>query len=276
MILAAYQGLCADGQVEANIANSMDVFDRASQAGADFLLMPEAYLSGYGSREIVESGAMSIDDPRLGELVAHTGTSGTVLIVGMCEREEGAIYNTVLILQEGCLLGKYRKTMLTGSDYREMGFGVDLDLPVWRAKGATFGVIICADSSYIEVAQTMWWKGAQIIFSPHYNSIDAGSMDDHRIRVHNNHRGMAALLQVPVVRSNVVNWDRIPRLGYGDTAIYDSRGHPIAEAGLFTEGLITAEVDVAGPPAIGTRLRIPLEVRRQLAKAMLSADVAEF
>ena len=276
MLIAAYQGVCADGDPEANLAVARDVFDRARGTGADFLLMPEAFLSGYGSKALIEAGAMAVDDARLGRLIDHTSGSDLVFMVGLCERADATIYNTELIIQAGRVLGAYRKTMLTGSDYRAMGFGTDFDLPVWQAKGVTFGVIVCADSSYMEVAQTMWWKGAQIIFSPHYNYIPSDGMDDHRIHVRNNHVGIAALLQVPVVRANVVNWDRAPRLGYGDSAIFDARGHAVTEAGLFKQGLITAELDLAARPSIGGRMRIPMEVRQQLSRAMLSAEIAQF
>jgi predicted amidohydrolase len=181
-----------------------------------------------------------------------------------------------LIIHRGELLGRYRKTMLTGGDYRQMGFATDWDVPVWRAKGITFGVIICADSSYIEVSLAMWWQGAQIIFSPHYNSIPYAGMDDHRIRVRNNHIGTAALLGVPLVRANVINWDHPGNLGYGDTAIFDENGQPLAEAGLFRERLITAEVDLSKGRSRKARLRIPMEVRKTLADCMARAEVAPF
>jgi len=276
MRIAAYQGVCADGDVAANIATTTKVYDQAMALGADFLLLPETFLSGYGSREPVERGALTLDDPRLVALLAHTAQNDMVLIVGLGERQGAAIYNTALIIQRGAILGAYRKTMLTGSDFRDMHFATDWDLPVWRAKGVVFGVIICADSSYVEVAQTLWWQGAQIIFSPHYNSMPSQAMDDHRLHVRNNHRGLAALLQVPVVRANVINWEHAPRLGYGDSAIFDARGEPLAEAGLFREALITADVDLAAKPPIGGRWRIPRAVREQLARAMLDAPVAEF
>ena len=276
MIIAAFQGVCKDGDVQANLARAIETFDQAHAAGADFLLMPETWLSGYGEKEVIEQCAMTLDDPRVKRLVAHTAGHDLVFMVGMSERDGDQILNTELVIHDGRILGTYRKTMLTGGDYRQMGFGTDFRLPVWQAKGITFGVIICADSSYIEVAQTLWWKGAQIIFSPHYNYIPSEGMDDHRIRVRNNHVGAAALLNVPVVRSNVVNWDRAPRLGYGDTAIFDDCGRPLAEAGLFTERLITAEIDFTQQRSRNGRLRIPMEVRRQLADAMVSCPVGEY
>jgi len=276
MKIAAFQGRCRDGDVEGNIATAIRMFHEAADAGADFLLMPEGYLGGYGTPEVTRSTAMALDDPRLARLVAETAAHDVVFIGGLNERRGEAIYNSAAIIHRGAVLGTYRKTMILRSEHREMGVSTDFDLPVWQAKGITFGVIICADSSYIEVAQTLWWKGAQILFSPHYNYIRSDAMDDHRIRVRNNHAGTAALLGVPVVRSNVVNWDRAPSLGYGDTAIFDERGHPLAEAGLFTECLITADVDLSRARPREERLRIPLAVRRQLAEAMLAAPVAEF
>lgn len=276
MRIAAYQGVCRDGDLDANLTAAIETFDQAVDLGADFLCMPETWLSGYGERELIERCALALDDPPVQTLLDHSAGHDMVFMVGMAERAGEQIMNTELILHDGAILGAYRKTMLTGGDYRQMGFGTDFDAPVWQAKGITFGVIICADSSYIEVAQAMWWQGAQIIFSPHYNYIPSDGMDAHRIRVRNNHVGIAALLSVPVVRSNVVNWDRAPRLGYGGTAIFGDDGHPLAEAGLFTECLIHADIDFARVRARSGRLRIPLALRQQLADAMLAAEVAEY
>jgi predicted amidohydrolase len=68
-------------------------------------------------------------------------------------------------------------------------------------------------------------------------------MDDHRLTVRNNHIGIAAHHAAVVARSNVVGY-RVEddRYGYGDSAIFGPNGQPIAEAGLFAEKLITADV----------------------------------
>ena len=274
--LAAWQGWCGDEDVEGNVAAARRAIAAAGERGADFLCLPETFLSGYGSREIVERGAMAVGDPRLERLGREAGERGLVLLVGFAERMEGArIGNTVAIYDGGSLLGIYRKTMRTGSDAREMGFCRDYDLPVFRAKGITFGCIVCHDSSFIEPAAVMAYRGAQVLFSPHYNSIPAEGMDAHRIRVRNNHVGLATLLGMFVVRANVIGLrgpaDGKPaRLGYGDSAIFDPSGVAVAEAGLFREGLIVAEADL-GAARGGTARRdeLPDRVRQQLAETLL-------
>ncbi|HZO86751.1 MAG TPA: carbon-nitrogen hydrolase family protein [Chthonomonadaceae bacterium] len=162
--------------------------------------------------------------------------------------------------------------MLTGGDARDMGFCRDYDLPVFQAKGLTFGCIICHDSSFVEPAQTLAYQGAQVIFSPHYNAIVMAGMDEHRIKVRNNHIGLAALLGVFVVRANVIGMGTIlpDDLGYGDSAIFDPNGVAIAEAGLFRERLIVAEIDPAVAARSGTARRdeLPDRVRSQLAETL--------
>ena len=270
--LAAYQGYSVRGDVDANVATARRAIERAAEERADFLCLPETFLSGYGDRATVEHAAISAEEARLAALGGEAGRHGLVLLVGFSERlADGRVGNSVAIFDGGQRLGIYRKTMLTGGDYKEMGFCTDFELPVWRAKGLTFGCIVCADSSYFETASTMAYRGASVLFSPHYNCIAPEGVDAHRIRVRNNHVGLAALLELYVVRANVVHRDDPRGLGYGDSAIFGPDGRPLAEAGLFREGLIVAEAEIPEERATGgsrLRKRVPMAVRRELSAAM--------
>ena len=145
-------------------------------------------------------------------------------------------------MYKGKLLGKYRKIMLTGGDKNTFGFTPGSAMYIFEAKGIKFACIICADTSYPEPALMARKLGAVILFSPHYNSIALHAMDAHRIRIRNNHIGIAALTKMTVVRSNVINVSP-DRLGYGDSSIFSNHGVPLAEAPLFKETLITAKID---------------------------------
>ena len=255
--IAAYQGRCTD-DFDVNLVNVFGIIDRAGKDENDFLCFPEGYLSNYKADLMVP-----LDHPRVRELIDYTREYDMVVIVGISEQVSEEAFNTALILYQGEILGKYRKTMLTGSDKK--AFASDYELPVFEAKGVQFGVIICHDSSFIEPALTMRWKGARLLFSPHYNSIAYGRMDEHRTLVRNNHVGLSVLLQMVVVRANVIGGDE-NSLGYGDSAIFSPLGVPVATAPLFKEALISAEFDdsVFTKKSWRTRQEIPLEVYRQL------------
>jgi predicted amidohydrolase len=204
------------------------------------------------------------------ELVELTGQYDMVVIVGISEKEADEFFNTALVLYQGRMLGKYRKTMLTGGD--KASFASDYSLPIFEAKGIPFGVIICHDSSFIEPALTMRWKGARLLFSPHYNSINYERADEHRTLVRNNHVGLSVLLQMVVVRSNVVGGNK-DSVGYGDSAIFSPLGVPIVAAPLFKEALISAEFEesVFIKESWRSRGEIPLDVCQQLWKAAKEA-----
>lgn len=255
--IAAFQGKCSN-DFDQNLKKVLEVITSCSQEGADFLCFPEGFLSDYSSRL-----AVRLDDPKIQELVRLTGQYDTVTIVGLSERENGNVFNTAIVIHRGRVLGKYRKTMLTESDAKQ--FASDYSLPVFEAKGIRFGVIICHDSSFVEPAMTMRKKGARLLFSPHYNSISSNRMDEHRRKVRNNHIGLAALLQMVVVRSNVVGWKE-DDLGYGDTTIFSPLGDVVASAPLFQETLITAEFERAifKKESWASQKELPEEVLQQL------------
>src|ERR1700737_3239331 len=81
--IAAWQGRCADGDLSANLQTAHRAIDMAGKEQVDFLCLPEAFLSGYGSREIVEQGALSLEDPRLADLAAGAAARDLVLLIGL-------------------------------------------------------------------------------------------------------------------------------------------------------------------------------------------------
>lgn len=268
--VAAWQGPCLGGDVAANGAVVHRVIGEAAEKGVDFLCFPETFLSGYGTKEMVARGALALDDPRLTEIARRAGDAGLVLLLGLAERDEdGRLFNTIAVYDGGERIGTYRKSQRTGGDVA-MGFGADYELPVFHARGICFGCIVCHDSSFLEPAATLAYRGAEVIFSPHYNAIPFGHMDAHRLHVRNNHVGLAALLGVFVLRANVVGKDTIVDgdLGYGDSAVFGPDGVPLAEAGLFTERLLFADLD----PAQARKMRwkrdnVPSELHQALAAA---------
>jgi predicted amidohydrolase len=240
LTISVYQGRCADGDFDANLVTVRKAVLDALARGSDFLVMPETFLSGYDSREHMTHGARRIDDPQLQSFITESAAHNMVVIVGIARVTEEGIYNSVLVIHKGQLLGTYSKMMLTRGDRNQLGFLPGKEMPVFTAHGAKFAVIICHDSSFPYPALIAKLKGAEILFSPHYNDQDAQNVDAHRKWVRNCHIGLACQMKMVVARSNVVGTSK--GVGYGDSFIVNPRGEMLAEADLFRTEMITAKV----------------------------------
>jgi len=244
--LAAYQGPIVENDFAANLRKVESVLESTRELALDFLCFPETYLSGY-SPAAARDASVALADPRLTAFIARTRLYDTVILVGTAERRPAGIFNTQLIIYQGELLGTYSKCMLTEDDRQHFARG--MDFPVFHAKGIPFGVVICADTSYVEPALLLRWKGARLLFTPHYNCIPPEGIDtpsgvvtywEHRTMVLNNQAALAALLKMVVVRSNVVIIGQ-DGLGSGDAAIWDMNGVQVASGAPFTETVVTAD-----------------------------------
>ncbi len=242
VVISSWQGPCRDGDFAANMATVRQVVRLALERGSDFLVFPETFLSGYGDLAIVEKGARGVDDPELRRFIAESAGHTMTILVGMARRTGQGIRNTVLVIENGKLTGTYDKCMLTGSDRDAMKFVPGEDVPVFESHGAKFSVVICHDTSFPHLAMLAKLRGAEILFTPHYNSIGPQRMDDHRKWVRNCHVGLASLMKLVVVRSNVVVTAKPDSPGYGDSFIMSPQGEIIAGAELFRTELVTAKI----------------------------------
>lgn len=270
VVVSAYQGRCEDGNFDANLATARQAVKEALARGSDFLALPETFLSGYSSREEMRRGARRLDDPQVRAFIAESAQHHMVVIAGLARITDEGIYNTALVIYRGRLLGTYDKIMLTKGDRDRLGFLGGKEMPVFEANGARFAVIICADSSFLYPAMIAKLKGAEILFSPHYNAEPPNVMDAHRRWVRNCHIGLACHLRMVVARANVVVEDK-QGLGYGDSFIINPRGDMLAEAELFRTEMITAKV---GPELFklpyGRSLKdVPANIRATLADLLM-------
>jgi predicted amidohydrolase len=248
--IGSWQGPIKANDLDQNLHKVATVLEQSKSMGLDFLCFPETYLSGY-TVEAIHGSAVELSDRRICDFIQQSAQYDTVILLGMSEREGDKIFNTELVIYKGELLGKYRKKLFTPLDAQ--CFTTDSDYPVFEAKGIKFGVVICLDTSYVEPAMYLRMKGARLLFTPHYNAISAESRRlgdnrytqnfwEHRAMVLNNQAALATLLEMVVVRSNVVVFDE-KGLGAGDSNIWDMNGMLVAQGVPFTECIVMAEFD---------------------------------
>jgi predicted amidohydrolase len=179
------------------------------------------------------------------------------------------------VIHRGKILGIYDKIMLTEGDRDVLRFLPGRDVPVFAANGARFAVIICHDSSFPYPALIARLKGAEILFSPHYNSIPPRTVDAHRKWVRNCHVGLACQMKMVVARSNVVVTGNAAEVGYGDSFIISPQGEMLAEAELFRTELLTSKIAprLFGYPVVWADLdETPAALKSLLGRLLLQGS----
>ncbi len=234
VVIAAYQGPCRDGDFSANLSTVRRIVAEARAKGSDFLVFPEAFLSGGDTLAHLKQGARRLDDPELKAFIAETAAHELVVLVGMTRIEKEGMYNSVLVIQHGRLLGIYDKVMLVEDERREYGILPGKSVPVFQAQGVRFAVNICHDTSFPQPAMMARLQGAEILFTPHYNCIPTQAMDEHRKWVRNTHIGLACQMKMVLARSNVVVTEKGDRLGYGDSFIMSRAARRLPRRGCST------------------------------------------
>lgn len=150
----------------------------AAAAGADLLLTPEMFLSGY---DIGAEAVATLAEPRDGPLFDITSTiarkNNIHILYGYPEKHTDLVFNTVqLVSNQGVSRINYRKTHLFGDvDRRQFSpgerLGVPFELDGWRA-----ALSICYDIEFPEVARAQAAVGAELLLCPTANMLPYDSV----------------------------------------------------------------------------------------------------
>lgn len=145
--------------------------ERAAEAGADILLLPECFVTGY-SLPVTNEEAIADDDILLRTLRTAAKEFNMGVVATAFTKGEARPQNSAFVIgKSGQILMKYSKVhtcdfsleacLESGNEFRVCDFD-----------GVKLGVMICYDREYPESARMLMLKGAEIILVPN----DCGSM----------------------------------------------------------------------------------------------------
>lgn len=236
--VAAFQGAVRQGDTEYNLARTAEALGWADQRGVDVLAMPESYLHGYfNTADEALANSIDLESSAFADVCSGLAGYKATCLVGLNERRGDDLYNTVVVIEAGRLVGKYAKNYLVHKYFKR-----GLEFPVFERSGIKFSIVICKDIAFSEPSRISAMRGAQVIFAPHFNRITVDIADLHLRRVRSDHIARACDNACWVVRSNVVSPDDGKTVGYGDSCIINEIGEVVCRAELGEETIIDYQI----------------------------------
>jgi predicted amidohydrolase len=165
MRIALGQTIGTPGDVPANLQLMARLAGAAAAQGADLLLLPELFLSGYNIDDRVQRLAEPDDGPSATAASAIAAKAKLAILYGYPERRAEAVYNSALLLDKtGQSIANYRKTHLWG-DFERRQFRSGANAPLFKFAGAQFGIMICYDIDFPELSRRYALDGADVILA---------------------------------------------------------------------------------------------------------------
>ncbi len=243
--------------LEENLAKAKKAIREAAQNGANVILPQELFAAPYFCKKqeakYFELAEETANSHLIQEMSALAKELGVVIPVSYFEKAGNTFFNSLVMIDaDGTVLDNYRKSHIPdGPGYSEKYYFSpgDTGFKVWQTKFGKFGVGICWDQWFPELARSLALHGAEAIFYP--TAIGSEPQDptlDSRDHWQRTMQGHSAANLVPVIASNRVGTevdDGIETTFYGSSFITDHTGAKIAEAPREGETIIYAEIDLA-------------------------------
>ena len=172
---------------EGNFATLERFAHRAVDQGAQLVVTPEGFLEGYvwndenpqpfSKERYFEIGEYA-DGPLLGRVGALASRLGIYLAVGIAERRDERMYNSIFIYSpDGTAVSRYAKTHTADDEpYNTKGS----EFPVVDTPLGRWGTVICMDRQLPETSRILAVKGAQLILVPAWGM--CGEINDVMMR----------------------------------------------------------------------------------------------
>lgn len=248
---------------EQNIEKALTYIEKAYKAGADIVVLPELFERQYFCQERrydYYDYAESVDDNlAVKRIRAYTEGKNIGVPVSIYERDGNNLYNAVVYVESGNVIGKYRKTHIPDDHYYQEKFYFapgDTGFEVFKTRVGTVGVGICWDQWFPETARCLALGGAELLIYPTAIGSEPLLGVDSAGHWRRTMQGHAAANLMPVIAANRIGRERVEKSAenggqeselvfYGTSFMTDNRGAVVCDADRESEALLMAEYDLA-------------------------------
>ena len=167
------------GDLAGNAARAREAWGTARAQGADMVALPEMFLSGYQTQDLVWRAAFQADLRHHLEALARDCSDGPALGIGVPLVEGGRLYNCWAVLQGGACVSVIRKHHLPNTsvfDEKRHFCAGDIHGP-YRAGPLRIGTPICEDAWFDDVAEAQAESGAELLLVPNGSPYARGRYD---------------------------------------------------------------------------------------------------
>ncbi|MGH3501859.1 MAG: nitrilase-related carbon-nitrogen hydrolase [Nocardioidaceae bacterium] len=235
------------GDIDANVERAEHVVASAVAEGADLVVFPELYLSGYSLGSVDADLTMRPDDARIQKLAQAAGQTG--LLVGFVEAGPRGLhtYNSVAYYEDDRLVHVHRKLYLPAyAPFEERNhFTPGPTMRAFPVRPETrMAVLLCNDAWQPQLASLATQDGAHVLLVPAASSQSRfpKHYDSHEYW-HDITRFYGRMFQLFVVYVNRVGTEG-PMRFWGGSHVIDPWGNVVAEAGQDEAELLTVDIDL--------------------------------
>jgi NAD+ synthase len=168
------------GAIEGNLEKARRARTEAQRKGADLILFSELYIAGYPPEDLVlkpvfVEACMSA----VHRLAAETSDGGPAVLMGTPWREREAVYNAVVLLDQGKVqTQRYKHDLPNYGVFDEKRvFAVGPAPGPINFRGVRIGVPICEDIWTEEVCETLVETGAELLLVPNGSPFEKNKED---------------------------------------------------------------------------------------------------
>ncbi|MDO6588658.1 NAD+ synthase [Loktanella sp. D2R18] len=159
----------AVGDLSGNADLAREAWAAGRAAGADMVALPEMFITGYQTQDLVQKPAFVADAMAHIMALAADCADGPALAIGGPQFEGDRLYNCYFILRDGKISARMKKHFLPNFnvfDEVRLFKSDDISGPYTVNDGPRLGSPICEDAWYPDVAEAMVETGAEILIVP--------------------------------------------------------------------------------------------------------------
>ncbi|SLN46862.1 NAD+ synthase [Pseudooctadecabacter jejudonensis] len=222
------------GDIDGNAAKARAAWAEGRDAGADLVMLPEMFIAGYQTQDLVQKPAFVTACQQAIEALAAECADGPMLGIGGPLAETPKLHNAYFILKEGGIHNITRKYFLPNFnvfDEVRLFSRSDMQGP-WDAGPLRIGTPICEDAWYEDVCEAMVESGAELLLVPNGSPYFREKFD---VRL-NNMVARVVENEVPLAYLNMVG-GQDDQIFDGGSFVLNTGGHLAVQMPWFEEAV---------------------------------------